>query len=218
MTIELYDLGQTTHRLIPGLYEFIIERAGEYVTPDLARQLAEHARNRIEQNASTPQEPFSAMCRIWVEACRRGAFHLNPSDLVFPDTIPRFQAVKRNGREVGVLTSGSSDFTTLLYDVAIPENGCLAGLVDRYFLGEEVGDKDYPETFERLWQLTDGGIYAVFDDKLTVCVAAAQGLKAVDGSARIYLVDRNGIYNCKALEDMAKHGIQKIASFAEVQE
>jgi methionine salvage enolase-phosphatase E1 len=217
--IELYDMGRTTHRAVKGMYEFIINNIDRYVSDQgLAERLKEEAKNREVKGHSIPQEYFSAMCNVWTQAYRTGDFPIDLQVTIFPDTIPRFQRVKANGRNIGILTSASRDVTDILYGPPIGENARLSDLVDNYFLGEEIGDKDFPDTFAGLWERTKGGIYAVFDDKPSVCKAASDGIKLADGSARVYLVDRKNQYSGDAMGELTEKSVIKISSFDEVKE
>ena len=210
--IELYDVGRTTHKSVPGMYEFIVDNAERYVQDlALARQLKEEAAQRELPGHSILQNLFTEMCRIWVKAYRQGAFPINQRELVYHDTPGRFEHVKNSGRKIGVLTSASLDFTKILFDTQfltleynlcrgddLPTDGDFIHLgtaVDEYLLGEEIGDKDHPETFGRLWETRQGDIAAVFDDKVSVCEAAVNGFKMAGGSPQIYLVGRNGKYD-----------------------
>ena len=64
--------------------------------------------------------------------------------------------------------------------------------------------------------------YAVFDDKLSVCEAAMEGLRQAGGSAQLYLVDRKGKYDQGELADkvnaLRAQGIKLIRSFDEVRD
>lgn len=217
--IELYDVGRTTHRAVKGSYEFVVNNVEKYVsTKELADKLKQEAKNREIKGHSIPQEYFSAMCDVWTQAYGAGDFPIDLEATIFPDTIPRFQKAKSMGRQIGILTSASRDFTSVLFGLQIGENQKLSDLVDEYFLGENIGDKDFPETFAGLWERTEGGIYAVFDDKPSVCKAVHEGLRLVGGSARIYLVDRKNQYSGEALEELTGKGIVKISSFNEVRD
>ncbi len=217
--MELYDLGRTTHRVVRGMYKFIINNIDKYLSnKDLTEKLKEEARSREVQGHSIPQEYFSTMCDVWTKAYRTGDFPIDLEATVFPDTILRFQKVKANGRKIGILTSASRDFTELLYNVPISPERKLSDLVDEYFLGEEIGDKDLPETHAGLWERTKGGIYAIFDDKLSVCEAAREGLDLAGGNSKIYLVDRKEQYIGGVLEKLAEKGIIKVRNFDEVQD
>jgi len=209
--IELYDVGRCTHKAVPGMYEFIVANADSFV-PDtaLAKEIQNHAANREKPGYSIPQKHFSQMCDIWVRAYQSGDFPIDVAALTFPDTIDRFRYVKSQGREIGILTSGSEEFTKILYGMKVGNNTTLAQFVDHYFLGEEIGDKDKPETFANLWDATQGRIAAIFDDKVSVCQAAVEGLeRRRDNQARdakdmvsIYLLDRKGKY-ANATGDLA---------------
>lgn len=217
--MELYDLGRTTHKAVKGMYEFIISNIDKYVSDKgLAEKLKEEAKNREVKGHSIPQEYFSAMCGVWTMAYRTGDFPIDLETTIFPDTIPRFKRVKANGRRIGILTSASRDFTDILYGLPTGENQRLSDLVDEYFLGQDIGDKDFPETFAGLWERTKGGIYAVFDDKLSVCRAAREGLNQAGGKSKIYLVDRKGQYTEEVLEELAEKGIIRVRNFGEVQD
>jgi len=217
--MELYDLGRTTHKAVKGMYEFIISNIDKYVSDKgLAEKLKEEAKNREVKGHSIPQEYFSAMCGVWTMAYRTGDFPIDLETTIFPDTIPRFKRVKANGRRIGILTSASRDFTDILYGLPTGENQRLSDLVDEYFLGQDIGDKDFPETFAGLWERTKGGIYAVFDDKLSVCRAAREGLNQAGGKSKIYLVDRKGQYTEEVLEELAENGIIRVRNFGEVQD
>lgn len=209
--IELYDIGRTTHNAVPGMYEFIAEHALKYVyDKGLAQRLADEACLRETSGHSIPQHYFSEMCRIWVQAHQEGSFVVHPEQIVYPDVVPRFTQIHNAGRRIGILTSSSRDFTRLLFTVQMGERN-LTDFVDEYYLGEEIGEKENSETFSKLWERTEGGIYAVFDDKLSVCRAAAQGIQHAGGTARIYLVDREKKQACP------EEGIIRITSFAEVE-
>lgn len=223
--IELYDLGRCTHRAVPGMYEFIVQHAGRYVSDQgLATELADHAANREKPGYSVPQTHFTQMCGIWVAAYHDGSWRPDLSKVVFADTAPRFQRVKSAGRNVGILTSGSGAFTELLYDVPLVGGGNLKDLVDEYILGEVIGDKDHPETFGQLWEIRKGGIHAVYDDKVSVCEAVVNGFKQAGGSSRIYLVDRKRSYDtatgelAERVSALLGQGVQKIKTFDEVRD
>ncbi|MBI2632694.1 hypothetical protein HYW75_06840 [Candidatus Pacearchaeota archaeon] len=217
--IELYDLGRTTHRAVKGMYEFVINNIDKYVgDKGLAEKLKEEAKNREVKGHSIPQEYFAAMCDVWTKAYKTGDFLIDLEATIFPETIPRFKKVKANGRRIGILTSASRDFTNILYGLPIGENQRLSDLVDEYFLGQDVGDKDFPETFAGLWERTEGGIYAIFDDKISVCRAARKGLDLAGGNSSIYLVDRKGQYTEEVLEELAEKSILRIRNFNEVKD
>lgn len=220
--IELYDLGRCTHQPVKGMYEFIVQNANRYVADStFADALKQHAANRELPGYSVPQGAFSEMCRIWVDAYQQGTFDLKPTEIVFPDTAPRFRRVKEQGRKIGILTSGSEAFTKLLFHVPT-DGGMLDDLVDEYLLGEEVGDKDLPETHARLWERTNRGIYALFDDKVSVHRAALEGLGADAQRVKLYLVDRKGRYQestgalAEQVRGLQDRGVQLISSFAQV--
>lgn len=220
--IELYDLGRCTHRPVQGMYEFIVNNADRYVSdPAFADVLKQHAANRELPGYSVPQDAFSEMCRIWVDAYQKGEFDLKPTGIVFPDTAPRFRRVKEQGRRIGILTSGSEAFTKLLFHVPT-EGGMLDELVDEYLLGENIGDKDLPETHAGLWERTQGGIYALFDDKVSVHRAALDGLGADAPKVKLYLVDRKGRYQestgalAEQVRELQGSGVQLISSFDQV--
>ncbi len=221
--IELYDLGRCTHKPVKSMYEFIVDHANEFVeNPDLAKELQHQATNREKPGYSVPQEHFSEMCRIWVAAYHSGAFPIDVPELTFPDTVRRFRKVKQAGRQIGILTSGSREFTEILYSLPVGEDRKLADFIDQYLLGEEIGDKDYPETFARLWDARKGDIHSIYDDKISVCEAAMEGLRQAGGTARLYLVDRKGKYDRGELSDRVKvlqtQGVQLIRSFDEVKD
>jgi len=214
---ELYDLGRTTHKPIKGLYEFIINNAQRF-DPEHAEKLVEHAVNRKTPGYSMPQEYFTRMCEIWVKAHYDGEFPIDIEENIYPDTIPRFQQIKAAGRKIGILTSGTRDFTEIFYSMPVPgTDQKLSDLVDDYFLGEEIGDKAEPETYERIWEKTQGGIWAIVDDKPKVCRAALEGLDAIGGNAdHIFWMDRNNKYDEKTIQEMASLGIIRISSFDEI--
>lgn len=220
--IELYDLGRCTHGPVAGMYEFIVENASKYVAdPAFADVLKQHAANRELPGYSVPQGAFSEMCRIWVDAYQQGTFDLKPAGIVFPDTAPRFRRVKQQGRRIGILTSGSEAFTKLLFHVPT-DGGMLDELVDEYLLGEQIGDKDLPETHAGLWEKTNKGIYALFDDKVSVHEAALEGLGADAQRVKLYLVDRKGRYQesmgalAERVRELQGRGVQLISSFDQV--
>jgi len=216
--IELYDLGRTTHGAIPGMYQFIVDNAQDFVDDRLTKELKDQAKLRERKGHSIPQEYFSKMCNIWVEAHKQGTFQIDFSKVIYEDTIPRFQRARQLGREIAVLSSASRDFTELFYDITISPGKKLSDLVGEYFLGEEIGDKDLPETHARLWEKTRGGIYAIFDDKPSVCNAAKDGIDQAGGNPKIYLVDRKEQYTGEVLEELTEKGIINIKTFDEVQD
>lgn len=210
---ELYDVGRTTHRAVPGMYEFIENHAEKYVGDyRLACELKSHAKLREVEGHSIPQEYFSAMCGIWTQAYADGEFKMDIGSIIFPDTVPRFQKVRNEGRKIGILTSASKEFTDILYSLPVG-NGKLSDYINEYFLGEQIGDKDFPETFAGLWDSTGGKIAAVFDDKPSVCKAASSGLKMAGGSARIYLVDRKRVLSEEYTDELKSVGVNIIPSF-----
>lgn len=221
--IELYDMGRCTHKAVPGMYELIVNRASEFIEDSgLATELQQHAANREKPGYSIPQKHFSQMCGIWVAAYHSGDFPIDVPELTFPDTITRFQRVKRAGRHIGILTSGSKKFTEILFSLPVGEERTLAGFVDEYLLGEDIGDKDHPETFARLWDARKGDIHSIYDDKLSVCEAAIEGLKQAGGSAHIYWVDRKRKYTSEELggriQVLQVWGVNIIRSFDEVRD
>lgn len=263
--IELYDVGRTTHKPVPGMYKFIVDHAGRFVGDSkLAEELKKDAANREKPGYSIPQEHFSEMCRIWVDAFNQGEFPINVPSLVYEDTPRRLASVKAAGRKIGILTSGSAEFTRILFNCsfrtedAVAEKysctaigkeilnydgdlGCtinnkhsyfphldseanfhLGYNVDEFLLGEEIGDKDHPDTFARLWENRKGDIHSVYDDKISVCQAAVEGLKQAGGSARIFLVDRKCKYNQGELADkvhaLQSQGVKPIYAFDQVRD
>jgi methionine salvage enolase-phosphatase E1 len=215
--IELYDMGRTTHRAVPGMYEFIESSAEKYVGDyRLAHELKNQAKLREVEGHSVPQEYFSLMCGIWTKAYRDGDFKIDIDSVIFPDTVPRFQKVKAAGKNIGILTSASKEFTDILYSLPL-DGGKLSDYIDEYFLGEQIGDKDFPETFAGLWDYTGGKISAVFDDKPSVCRAAADGLKMAGGSARIYMLDRKGQLPECAADELESAGVKIIRNFGEAE-
>jgi len=134
--IELYDMGRTTHKTIPGMYEFIMQNADRFVSDSrLAEELRQQAANREKPGYSIPQEHFSEMCKIWADAFNRGEFPLNVPQLVFPDTPKRFMAVKGAGRKIGILTSGSAEFTKILFNCSFRSEDS----VTRKYAGTQLG-------------------------------------------------------------------------------
>lgn len=213
---ELYDMGRTTHKAVPGMYDFITKNVEKYVGDyRLAAELKNQAKLRELKGHSIPQEYFSAMCEIWTKAYRDGDFNIDIDSIIFPDTITRFQKVKANGTNVGILTSASKEFTDILYSLPVGE-GKLSDYIDEYFLGEEIGDKDFPETFANLWENMEGNISAIFDDKPSVCKAAAGGLKMAGGSSDIYLVDRKHKYAPDIIEELESMGVKNITDFNDI--
>lgn len=197
--IELYDMGRCTHKAVPGMYQFIIDNADAFVADAAqAAELKTSAANRELPGYSIPQDQFTEMCGIWVAAYKSGAFPIDARAITYGDTGRRFLDVRYEGKAVGLLTSGSREFAkTLCSDIVMigpdddaPISQPLSALIDEYLLGEEIGDKDNPETFGRLWEAKKGRIAAVFDDKVSVCEAAVSGFRQAGGTSRIYLVDR----------------------------
>ncbi len=221
--MELYDVGRCTHKAVPGMYEFIQNEAHRYVDDAvLAEELRQQAANRETPGYSIEQRFFTEMCRIWVDAHRKGDFTFDVNGITFPDTVRRFQKVKEAGRQIGILTSGSADFTRILYSLPVDAGTTLADYVDHYFLGEEIGDKDNARTFARLWDSQEGDISAVFDDKISVCEAALEGMP--NAGAKIYLVDRKGKYQetegplAERVESLQRRGVTLIQSFDDVED
>lgn len=216
--IELYDMGRCTHKRIPGMYEFVIDNSEMYISDKaFAGEVSWHAKNRLEKKASIPQTYFSALCGVIVAGYNSGEFQIDFDKVLSPETVPRFVYVKNQGRYVGVMTSGTKELVEIFYDKPIGDGRVLNQLVDYYFLGEEIGDKDFPETFAKLWEMTEGGIYAIFDDKPTVCRAAIEGLKIAGGSSKIYMVDRKDEIKAESIEELISRGVKKIRSFSEAE-
>lgn len=207
MTQEIYDIGRTTHRPIPGIYEFIVENSRRYVDEIVANELIKQARQREKKGHSIPQELYSMMCDIWVVAYGNGDFVIDLEQVVYPDTFTRFQKVHNQGNRIGVLTSASLDFTKILFNHKYGDYP-LIDLVDRFYFGSDIGDKNDPKTYEVLWEMSNGDISALFDDKLSVCKAANEALRHKIG---IFLVDRKSTHG---LIDIP--GIEVIRSFDEV--
>ena len=58
--IELYDMGRCTHKAVPGMYQFIIDRANAFVAdPTRAEELKQSAANRELPGYSIPQDQFT---------------------------------------------------------------------------------------------------------------------------------------------------------------
>lgn len=123
--------------------------------------------------------------------------------------------------KIGVLTSGTEAFNVHMLNAPLPEpivvdgrieertdgrieetrkektNGRtidnLADLVDKQFRGEEYGDKDKPESLNKVYFAIgmNDTVYIIFDDKVSVCEAV---MKADDQSVRVVLMDRKGDY------------------------
>lgn len=224
MKIELYDMGRCTHKPVKGMYKFIVDHAHKFVADqDYAAHLSQQAANRELPGYSIAQDEFSEMCRIWVAAYHSGDFPMNIPALTHADTVRRFNTIKQAGREIGVLTSGSRDFTKLLYSLELGGGRRLSDFVDQYLLGAEIGDKDKADTFSKLWETQEGRIHSIFDDKVSVCEAALDGLGAVGGSSRIYLVDRKGKYEdttgeiADRVRELEGRGVHRIRTFDDVE-
>ena len=137
--IELYDMGRTSHKAVPGMYEFIVNHADRFVSDfRLAEELRQQAADREQPGYSISQEHFSEMCRIWADAYNKGEFPINVPQLVFPDTPERFMAVKRAGRKIGILTSGSAEFTKILFNCSFRSEDSVTRKYADTQLGREI--------------------------------------------------------------------------------
>jgi len=215
---ELHDIGRTLCSPIEGLYECVEQFAHKFYSTQRADELVQSSRLR-EERGTTPQQDFSDFCNIWVKTIEGGDFQLKPkasqAELVIPGTVVYKDAVeylvqaKKHGMKIGVLTSGTLAFNVHMLKAALPEPVVIGGgegrsdsdgktidnladLVDRQFRGEEWGDKDQPESLNRIYDelaKQSGTAYIVFDDKITVCEAV---LSAYDRKTRVVLMDREG--------------------------
>lgn len=207
---ELHDIGRTICSPIEGLYECVEKFARKFYSSQRADELIQSAKMR-EERGTTPQQDFSDFCNIWVQTIEGGDFKLVPkksqADLVIPGTVVYKDAVeylvqaKTNGRKIGALTSGTEAFNVHMLGAPLPESVVITGrtienladLVDRQFRGEEYGDKDKPESLNKVYFAIgmDDIVYIVFDDKISVCEAV---MKADDQGVRAVLMDRKGDY------------------------
>ncbi|MBI4453486.1 hypothetical protein HY636_02475 [Candidatus Woesearchaeota archaeon] len=208
---ELHDIGRTLCSPIEGLYEAVEQFAHKLYSSTRADELIQSSRLR-EERGTTPQQDFSDFCNIWVKTIEGGDFQLKPkasqAGLVIPGTVVYKDAaeylarVKKKGVKIGVLTSGTEAFNVHMLNAALPSpvaiDGViiknLADLVDKQFRGEEYGDKDKPESINRVYAAVgeeNGYVSIVFDDKISVCKAV---MKAEGLFDRVVLVDRKGDY------------------------
>lgn len=209
---ELHDIGRTICSPIEGLYEAVEQFAHKFYSSQRADELIQSAKLR-EERGTTPQQDFNDFCNIWVKTIEGGDFQLKPkksqADLVIPGTVVYKDAVKyliqaktkRHGTKIGILTSGTEAFNVHMLRAPLPESVVITGktidnladLVDRQFRGEEYGDKDKPESLNKVYFAIGMNdiVYIVFDDKVSVCEAV---MKADDQGVRVVLMDRKGDY------------------------
>ena len=204
--IELYDVGRVVTGPFKAGYSFIAEQGDKYIknADALERIRAFHK----DRSLGIDQEAFNHLNHAWVQAIRNGELLVNPAELVYRDVGPRFNLVKSRGDSVVLLTSGSVELTELLLG-----NECR---YDNVLVGEEIGDKNKPGTFSKVWDQLEGKVSAFYDDKRDVVVAAEEGFKRAGGNPNIYLVDRENKINISVDEDIMFSGITVISSFNEL--
>ncbi len=204
--IELYDVGRTLIKPLKQGYGFIAEHGDRYINDreSLERIRAFHN----DRSIKLTQKDFDILSYAWAEAIKDGGMVVNPSELVYADVKPRFDKVRARGHNVVLHTSGSKELTHLLVG---DEFG-----FDDILLAEDTGDKNSPETFAALWEYTEGGILAFYDDKASVIDAAYEGFRSVSANLGIYLVDRTDTVNQEKVKELASKGIPKIKSFNEI--
>ncbi len=204
--IELYDVGRVVTGPFGAGYKFIAEQGDKYVqNKDALRRIQAFHKDR---SLGIDQEAFNHLNNAWVQAIQEGTLEVNPNELVYPDVGPRFNLVKSRGDYVFLLTSGSVPLTKLLLG-----DECS---YDRVLIGEEIGDKNDPNTFGQVWDNLEGNITAFFDDKPKVIDAAVTGFGLAGGKPRIYLVDRLSKVPEEQVAEFESQGVIKISSFNEI--
>ncbi|MFH1052938.1 MAG: hypothetical protein V1740_00840 [Candidatus Woesearchaeota archaeon] len=204
--IELYDVGRVITGPFRQGYDFIAsELAGKYITdPEALERIREFHRTR----GNISQDDFNLLNYAWVEAIKAGELEVDPSEIVYDDVAPRFNLVRGQGNLVYLLTSGSIELIELLIGNTCQYDGLL--------VGEEIGDKNDPETFARVPALLDRDIKAFYDDKPSVLYAAYQGFQSAGVNPSLYLVDRHNKVNQANIDDLVSKGVVPIYSFTEI--
>jgi len=208
--IELYDVGRTLIKPFKQGYRFIAEEGHRYIDDKAALERI----ITFQKDRSTPlsQADFDILSDAWVEAIQNGELPVNKQEMIYPDVKPWFQKVKQIADEIYLLTSGSKDLVDLIMG---EEYG-----YEKILSGSEVGDKNHPETYELLWQKYEGNIFAFFDDKPSVILAAYHGFNtAVNNPLSyplLYLVDRKGVVSSEEAKDFKSKEIEVISSFEDI--
>lgn len=200
--IEMYDVGRVLIKPFDDGYRFIAEQGKNYISDsNVLERIIQFHRDRSRK---LDQEAFDSLNKAWVQAIREGRLLVNPHEIVYADVNPRFDSVKRRGDRILLHTSGSKDLIELLL-----KDECQ---YDELMVGSEIGDKNNPETFAGIWDYTEGGLIAFFDDKPSVLNAAYNGFRLARGKPRLYLVDRLGIVDNDKVKELKSKGIGKISS------
>ncbi len=204
--IELYDVGRVITGPFKAGYNFIATLGDKYIQDKdaLGRIQAFHK----DRSLGIDQDAFNHLNNAWVQAIQEGTLEVNPNELVYSDVGPRFNLVKARGDYVFLLTSGSVPLTKLLLG-----DECS---YDSVLVGEEIGDKNDPNTFGQVWDNLEGNISAFYDDKPKVVSAALQGFRMAGGNPSLYLVDRLSKVPEEQVAEFESQGVIRISSFDEI--
>lgn len=204
--IELYDVGRVITGPFEEGYKFIAEQGDKYIDDKVALERI-RAFHR-DRSLGISQEDFNRLNFAWVQAIREGELPVNPAELVYRDVKPRFEKVRARGDLVWLLTSGSVELTDLLIGNQAK--------YDRVLVGEEIGDKNDPETYEKVWHITGGDVKAFYDDKPSALNAAHEGFRKAKGNPILYFVDRDGIVPEEKVKKLESKGIIRIINFDQI--
>jgi len=216
--LSLYDNAGTMFAVPPNFLQDGITFAQRYVSDDeRVSAMVENFTARMEKRVgTTPQDLFDLVCDAFVEAEVNGEHEVSGKNLLYLDSIVQLKRDADEGRNSVLLTSGTPEYTRRFLDFDV-EGRPFREYIDAVWSGSEVGDKDCPETYGKIWEDTKGGVYALFDDKLSVCQAASTGFKSAGGNPYVFLVDRKGKYTeTEELTEFLRSGGRKIQDFSEV--
>ena len=206
--IELYDVGRVITGPFEDGYRFIAEQGEKYIDDKVAleRIRAFHKDRKL----GISQEDFNWLNQAWVQAIKKGELPVNPAELVYRDVKPRFEKVRARGDLVWLLTSGSVELTDLLIRDEAE--------YDEVLVGEDIGDKNHPETYAKVWDIAEGNVNAFFDDKPSALQAAYEGFRMAGGNPSLYFVDRDGIVPQEKIKKLESRGIIRIISFDRIRD
>jgi hypothetical protein len=203
--IEMYDVGRVLVKPWLAGYEFIANHGQDYISdPESFERIVGFHRDRSRK---LKQQDFDMLNDAWVQAIRDGKLPVDPS-IVYSDVAPRFNAVKARGDKVFLHTSGSKELIDFMLNEACS--------YDEVLVGSETGDKNNPETFAGIWDYTEGGVLAFYDDKPSVLSAAVEGFRMAGGSPKLYLIDRQSVVGQEQVEKLRADGVVKITSLDDI--
>ena len=226
---DLYDNAGTTFEVPPHFYEEAIALAPRYVHD--AEKLESLVRDiNARKERCLPQHQFNLVCDVLVRAHDDRNHAISGKELIYPDTVRQWGKCRKRGTNIALLTSGTIEYTERFLE--FPLDGLRAKeYVETILSGSEVGDKNNPETFIRIWKEFDAAnpgqrkINAIFDDKLSVAKAALVAHRNITSKIssspyNFFLVDRKGKVDEEEIRELRRQYpfFQCIRNFDELQE